>query len=176
MMKKIVTVVAMLIVAVLAYAATKPDTFRVERSANIAASSEKIFPHINDLKSWGAWSPWEKMDPAMKKTPGGAPSGKGAVYEWDGNDQVGKGRMEIMESSPPSKITIKLDFMKPFEAHNMAEFALERKGDSTHVTWAMFGPQPYMAKVMSIFIDCDRMVGKQFEEGLANLKAITEKA
>lgn len=176
MLKKISIAVAVLLVSLLAYAATKPDTFRVERSTNIIASPEKIFPHINDLKSWGAWSPWEKMDPAMKKTPGGAPSGKGAAYEWDGNTQVGKGRMEITESSPPSKITIKLDFMKPFEAHNTAEFGLERKGDSTHVTWAMFGPQPYMAKIMSLFMDCDKMVGRQFEEGLANLKTIAEKA
>ncbi len=165
----------MLIAALLAYAATKPDAFRVERSTDIVASPEKIFPHINDLKSWGGWSPWEKMDPAMKKTPGGAPSGKGAVLEWDGNKDVGTGRMEILESVPSSKVLIKLDFLKPFEAHNQAEFTLTPRAGSTQVTWAMYGPQPYMMKVMGLFCGMDKMVGGQFEKGLADLRALTEK-
>jgi len=175
MFKTIALVLVVLIVALLAYAATKPDTFRVQRSASMNAPPEKIFPLINDLRSWGAWSPWEKMDPAMKRTHSGAGSGKGAVYEWEGNHEVGKGRMEITDTSSPSAVVIKLDFLKPFEAHNTAEFTLERKGDSTNVTWAMYGPTPYMAKVIHLFFSMDSMVGKQFETGLANLKALAEK-
>ena len=175
MFKIIALVFVVLIVALLVFAATKPDTFHVQRSASIKAPPEKIFPLINDLHSWGAWSPWEKMDPAMKRNFSGAANGKGAVYEWDGDKTVGKGRMEIAESSPPSKVAIKLDFIKPFEAHNIAEFTLEAKGDSTNVTWAMHGPTPYMAKVIHIFFSMDSMVGKDFETGLANLKTIAEK-
>jgi uncharacterized protein YndB with AHSA1/START domain len=175
MIKTILIVVVVLIVALLVFAATKPDTFRVQRSASINAPPETIFSHINDLKSWSTWSPWEKMDPAMKRTYSGAASGKGAVYEWEGNNQVGKGRMEIAETSPPSKVSIKLDFFKPFEAHNMAEFTLESKAGSTNVTWAMYGPSPYMAKIIHVFVSMDSMVGKQFEAGLANLKAVAEK-
>jgi uncharacterized protein YndB with AHSA1/START domain len=169
--------IAMVLVmtVLLIYAATKPDTFRVQRSIGINAPPERIFQHINDLTKWGAWSPWEKMDPAMKKTAGGAPQGKGAWYEWDGNNQVGRGRMEILESIPPSKILIQLDFLKPFEAHNRAEFTLATQGGSTTVTWAMYGPQPYMAKVMGLFLNCEKMVGPQFETGLANLKMLAEK-
>jgi uncharacterized protein YndB with AHSA1/START domain len=167
--------VAVLIVALLAYAATKPDTFRIERTTHINAPPERIFAHINDLTKWIAWSPWEKMDPAMKITAGGAPLGKGALYEWDGNHQVGKGRMEILESIPPSKVLIKLDFLKPFEAHNQAEFTLAAQEGSTTVTWAMYGPQPYLAKVMGLLFNCEKMVGPQFETGLANLKMLAEK-
>jgi len=175
-MFKIIAIVAVvLIVALLVFATTKPDTFRVQRSASIKAPPEKIFPLINDLHSWGAWSPWEKMDPAMKRNFSGAANGKGAVYEWEGNHNVGKGRMEITETSPPSHVVIKLDFIKPFEAHNIAEFMMGSKDDSTNVTWAMHGPTPYMAKVIHIFFSMDSMVGKDFETGLANLKAIAEK-
>src|SRR6185436_10207445 len=127
-----------------------------------------------DFNRWGAWSPYEKKDPAMKRTFSGAPAGQGAVYEWEGDQNVGKGRMEIVESVQPSKIAIKLDFFKPFEAHNIAEFTLEAQGGSTNVTWAMHGPSPYLAKVMHVFFDMERMVGKDFETGLANLKTISE--
>src|SRR6185503_19092853 len=150
-------VVAVLIVAILIYAATKPDTFRVQRSASINAPPEKIFTLINDLHSHAAWSPWEKKDPAMKKTHSGAASGKGAVYEWDGNKEIGKGRMEIAESIRPSKVVMSMHFIKPFEAHNTAELTLQPSGDSTHVTWAIYGPQPFLAKVMQIFFNMDRM-------------------
>jgi len=174
MFKIIALVVVVLVVALLLFAATKPDTFRVQREASIKAPPEKIFAQINDLHRWGSWSPWEKLDPAIRRTYGGAVQGKGAVYEWDGNLNVGKGRMEITDTSPPSKVVIKLDFVKPFEAHNIAEFTLEGKGDSTNVTWAMHGPNPYIAKVIHIFFSMDSMVGKQFETGLANLKTIAE--
>jgi uncharacterized protein YndB with AHSA1/START domain len=175
MLKTIVIVIVVLIVAVLIYAATRPDTFRVQRTTSIKAPPEKIFPLINDFHNFGAWSPYEKKDPNMKRTLSGATHGKGAVYDWEGDYNVGKGRMEITETSPPSRVTIKLDFVKPFETHNIVEFTLEPQGDSTSVTWAMHGPSPYVAKVMHVFFDMDSMVGKDFETGLANLKAIAEK-
>ena len=135
MLKTITIIVVVLIAALLVYAATRPDTFRVQRATNIKAPPEKIFALINDLHSWGSWSPYEVKDPAMKRTYSGAANGEGAVYEWEGDKNVGKGRMEIAETSPPSKVMIKLDFIKPFETHNIAEFTMEPKGDSTNVTW-----------------------------------------
>ncbi len=167
-------VIAVAVAAILIYAATKPDTFRVQRTASIKAPAGKIFPLIDEFGNWGAWSPYETRDPAMKRTRSGPPSGKGAIYAWDGNKNVGQGRMEVLESSPPSRVLIKLDFMRPFEAHNTAEFTLQPRGDATDVTWAMYGPLPYMAKVMHTFINIDRMVGKDFETGLANMKARVE--
>ncbi|HKA08759.1 MAG TPA: SRPBCC family protein [Gemmataceae bacterium] len=164
-----------LIAAVLIIAATKPDTFRIERSASIKAPPERIFALINDFHNWGAWSPWEKLDPNLKRTFSGEPSGTGAIYEWEGNKKVGQGRMEIKESSPSRKITIQLDFIKPFQANNTAEFTFEPSGDSTNVNWAMLGGQPFMFKVMKVFMNMDKLVGKDFETGLANLKAQTEK-
>lgn len=171
----VVVLLVVLIAAVLIFAASKPDIFRVQRLASIKAPPGKIFALINDFRSWPAWSPYEKKDPAMKKTYSGAASGKGAVYEWEGDKNVGKGRIEIADASPPSKVTLKLDMIKPFAAHNIVEFTLEPIGDSTNVTWAMNGHTPYIAKVMHVFVDMDRMVGKDFEAGLANLKAVAEK-
>ena len=138
MLKKIVIVVVVMIATLLAYAATKPDTFHVQRAMSMKAPPEKVFPLINDLHSHGSWSPWEKMDPAMKKTLSGAPNGKGAVYEWQGNSQVGAGRIEITDSVPSSKVTMKLDMFTPFEAHNVVEFTLDTAYDSTrgHVGYA----------------------------------------
>jgi hypothetical protein len=173
-----IIVVGLLVVAVAAvliFAATRPDAFRIQRSAIIKARPEKVSALINDFHNWGSWSPWEKMDPTMTRTHSGAANGKGAIYEWEGNKKVGKGRMEIAEASPPSKVSIKLDFLKPFEAHNTAEFTLDGQGDSTNVTWAKLGSQPFMIKVMSVFLSMDKMVGKDFETGLANMKSIAEK-
>ena len=175
MLKFILIVVIVLIVAVLIFAATKPDSFQVQRTAIIKAPPEKIFPLIDDFQKWGSWSPYENKDPAMKRTRSGSVNGKGAVYEWDGDKNVGKGRMEITQSSPTSKIVIQLDFFKPFEAHNLAEFTLEPQGDATKVTWAMHGPAPFISKVMQVFMNFDNMIGKDFEAGLANLKAVAEK-
>jgi uncharacterized protein YndB with AHSA1/START domain len=175
MLKTIAIVVVVLIAAVLGYSATKPDTFRVQRSASIYAPPEKIFALLNDFRRWDAWSPWEKKDPAMKRTFGTATSGKGAVYAWEGNKEVGQGRMEIAESVPPSRVAIKLDFLKPFEIHNLVEFTLQSKGEATNITWAMQGDTPYFAKIIHVFLDTDKMVGKDFETGLANLKTVTEK-
>ncbi len=175
MLKTILIIVVVAVAGLLGYAATKPDTFRIERSISLKAPPEKVFAQINDFKAWSAWSPWEKKDPAMKRTQSSNASGKGAIYQWDGNSDVGAGRMEITDTAPPSRITIKLDFLQPFEAHHTAEFTLQAKGDTTSVTWAMFGPQRFLAKVIGVFVSIDNMVGKDFEVGLANLKAIAEK-
>jgi uncharacterized protein YndB with AHSA1/START domain len=175
MVKKIALVVVVVIAAVLLYAAARPGNFRVERAAKVNAPPEKIFVLLNDFHQWGSWSPWEKMDPAMKRTHSGEPSGKGAVYEWEGNSKVGKGRMEIIEAAPSSKVVVKLDFLAPFEAHNTAEFTLQPDGGATNVTWAMYGPSSYVTKLITIFVSMDSMVGKDFEAGLAELKTIAEK-
>ena len=171
-------VVAALVVGigvVLAIAATKPDTFRIQRSAAIKAPPEKIFPLINDFRQWGAWSPYEHKDPAMKRTYSASTSGRGAVYEWDGDKNVGAGRITITDTSPPSKVFIDLDMLKPFAASNKVEFTLVPNGNGTNVTWEMQGGVPYFAKIVHMFIDMDRMVGNDFEAGLANLKANAEK-
>ena len=166
---------AIAIAAVLILAATKPDRFSVQRAITVKAPPETIFPLIDDFHQWGSWSPYEHKDPAMKRSFSGAESGKGAVYAWDGNKNVGSGRMEILDASAPSKIRIKLDFFAPFEGHNTAEFTMLPQGDATSLTWLMHGPAPFMAKIMDVFMNIDRMVGKDFEIGLANLKRLTEK-
>ena len=174
MLKYIGIAMAVVVGGVLVYAATRPDSFRVQRSATIKAPPEKIFAHINDFQRWSAWSPYEKKDPTMKRTLSGAPNGKGAVYEWDGNKEIGQGRMEITESAAPSQVTLKLDFSRPFEAHNIVDFTLEPRGEATQVTWAIHGPSPFISKVMGIVFDVDTMVGKDFEAGLAALKTVSE--
>jgi uncharacterized protein YndB with AHSA1/START domain len=174
MFKIIIIAITLLIAAVLIYAATQPDMFRVERSLSIKASPEGIFPYINDLHQHALWSPWEKKDPAMKRAHSGAPSGVGAVYEWEGNREIGQGRMEIVESSPPSGVVMTMHFIKPFEARNTVEFTLNPTGDSTLVTWAIHGPRPYMAKVVHLVIDVNKMIGKEFESGLSSLKMLAE--
>ena len=174
MIKKIALVVPVLVVAVLAYAATKPDTLHVQRNAGVKAPPEEIFPLINDFHRWTSWSPYEKRDPGMKRTYSGPAQGKGAVYEWEGNSEVGQGRMEITDTSDPSRVTIKLDFIKPIEGHNVAEFALVPQGGTTNVTWSMDGPSPFIGKLIGVFVNMDTMIGRDFETGLANLKTIAE--
>ena len=171
----VAVVLAIAIAVVLILAATKPDTFSVQRAAIVSAPPEKIFPLIHDFRQWGAWSPYEHTDPAMKRTYSGAVRGSGAVYAWEGDKNVGSGCMEILETAAPSKIVIKLDFYSPFEAHNTAEFTMLPQGDATNVSWRMHGPAPFMARIMHVFINIDKMVGKDFEAGLANLKRLTEK-
>jgi hypothetical protein len=163
-----------LLAVVLGYAATRPDTFRVQRTTSVQAPPEKIYPLIDDFNKWSKWSPYEKLDPSMKRTLSGTERGKGAVYQWAGNKKAGEGRMEITDTVPSSKVLIKLDFLKPFEGHNTAEFTLDPANGSTKVTWAMYGPVPYMMRVMSMFFSMDQLVGKDFELGLANMKAIAE--
>jgi carbon monoxide dehydrogenase subunit G len=176
---KIIAIIAIILLAaiavVLVWASTQPDDFRTQRSASIKAPPEKIFALINDLQTWRNWSPYETKDPAMKRSFSGPQSGKGAVYEWDGNNNVGKGRMEITDTAPPSKVVIKLDFIKPFEGHNTAEFGIVPSGDNTNVSWAIYGPRPFVAKVMGLFLDMDKMIGTDFEVGLAKLKAMAER-
>lgn len=171
----IAIVLAIAIAIVLILAATKPDTLRVQRATTVKASPDRIFPLINDFHQWVSWSPYEHKDPAMKRSFSGAESGKGAVYGWEGNKNVGSGRMEILETSAPSKVVIKLDFFTPFEGHNTAEFTMLPQGDVTNVTWLMHGPSAFMSRVMQVFINLDNMIGKDFEAGLANLKRLTEK-
>ena len=171
----IAIVLAVAIAIVLILAAIKPNTFSVRRATTVKVPPEKIFPLINDFHQWVTWSPYENKDPAMKRSYSGAESGKGAVYGWEGNKNVGSGRMEILDTSVPTKIVIKLDFFKPFEGHNTAEFTMLPQGDATKLTWLMHGPSPFIGKIMHVFINMDRMIGKDFEVGLANLKKITEK-
>jgi hypothetical protein len=171
----IAIVLAVAIAVVLILAATKPDSFSVERATSVTAPPEKIFPLIDDFHQWGSWSPYENKDPGMKRSFSGVASGKGAVYGWDGNSNVGSGRMEILDSSAPAKIVIKLDFFKPFEAHNSAEFTILPQGDATRVNWRMHGPASFISKLMQVFMNLDHMIGKDFEIGLANLKRLAEK-
>ncbi|MBL8670436.1 MAG: SRPBCC family protein, partial [Alphaproteobacteria bacterium] len=149
--------------------------FRVERTATVKAPPEKVFALIADFRAWTRWSPWEGLDPALKRTHSGAASGKGAVYAWEGNSQVGQGRMEIVEATAPAKVAIDLQFIKPYAARNVVEFSLQPKGGETAVTWAMHGPNQFIGKVMSVFMSMDRMIGKNFEDGLAALKSAAEK-
>src|SRR5258707_14761768 len=170
----IAVVLVIAIAIILIVAATKPNTFSIQRATIVKAPPERIFALINDFHQWGTWSPYENKDPAMQRTYGGSASGKGAIYAWDGNNNVGSGRMEILDTSAPSKIVIKLDFFKPFEGHNTAEFTMLPQGDATSVNWVMHGPAPFMSKVMQVFMNIDKMIGKDFEVGLANLKRLTE--
>ena len=175
MIKTALIVAAVLVLGVLAFATTKPDTFTVQRSATIKAPPEKIHAVLNDFKRWPEWSPWEKLDPSMKRTLGGAASGQGATYAWEGNSKVGAGRMEILQTVPAAKVSMKLDFVRPFEGHNTADFTLAPKAGGTEVTWAMAGPTPFISKLMQVFVNMDTMIGTDFEEGLANLKTLAEK-
>ena len=171
----IVAIIILAIIIALIYAATRPNTFRIERSINIKASPEKIFPLIINFHHMKSWSAWEEVDPNMKRSYSGAESGKGATYAWDGNKDIGQGSMEILESIPSSKVLIKIDFYKPFEAHNTVEFTLVLNGETTAVSHAMYGPSPFISKLMSLVFNMDKMVGAKFDEGLAKLKAIAEK-
>ena len=175
MLTTILIVVAIVIAAILAYAATKPGTFSVQRSARIKAPPDKLYAIVNDFHRWTDWSPWEKLDPLMTRTHSGAASGTGAVYEWRGNGKVGAGRMEIRQTVPASSVVIQLDFIKPFEGHNTTEFTFMPQGDATEVSWSMRGPTPFVSKLMQVFVNLDTMIGKDFEAGLANLKALAEK-
>jgi K+-transporting ATPase KdpF subunit len=171
----IAIVLATGIAAVLVFALTRPDTFRVERSLALKAPADAIYPLVADFHFWPSWSPYEERDPAMKRTFGGTAKGRGATYAWNGNNNVGAGQMEILEANASSKLRIKLDFERPFEGHNTAEFTFVPQGDVTLVTWAMYGPAPFMSKLMQVFINMDNMIGKDFETGLAGLKKLAEK-
>jgi len=177
-MLKFLTIVAIVLALVagglFAYAASQPETFHIARSTSIKAPPEKIFPLINDMKSFGIWSPYEKKDPDMKRSFSGPAAGKAATYAWAGDHTIGKGEIEITDSSAPSKVTFNLRMIEPMAASNIVNFTLEPTGDATKVTWAMDGRSPLIGRVMCLFFDMDKMVGGDFETGLANLKALAE--
>jgi Polyketide cyclase / dehydrase and lipid transport len=172
----ILSAIVLAIAGVLAYAASRPDTFRVQRSASIEATAERLYPLINDMRQFNTWNPYNLKDPNVKGTYRGPASGPGAGYDFQGNKDVGKGSIQIVESSPPQTVTMKLDMIEPFEGHNTVEFTLAPNGATTDVTWAMHGPSPFMAKLVGVFMNMDRMIGRDFEAGLANLRAKAEKA
>jgi len=166
---------AALVGLLLVAAAYKPPSFRVQRSIRISTAATRIFPHLADFRHWRAWSPWEELDPALERAYGGAESGKSATYAWDGNKKAGAGSMEIIEALDPRRITIDLRFTRPFPAHNTTEFTLNEDGDATEVTWAMHGPQPYLMRLMTFFYGMDKLIGPDFEKGLAKLKTEAER-
>lgn len=174
MLKTLLLIVAAAVAALLIYATTKPDTFRLSRSATIAAPPDKVFALINDLRLFNTWNPFAKMEPTVAITYEAKSAGVGGAYGWKG-DKTGEGRMQITESVPAQRVSAKLDFVKPFEAHNVVDFTVQPQGSGSTATWAMHGPMPYLNRVMTIFFDMDKTVGKDFESGLANLKALAEK-
>jgi hypothetical protein len=176
MLKKILLGVLAVIVLLVLVVATRPSEFRIQRSATMGAPPPVVFALVNDFHAWPTWSPWERLDPAMKRTHSGAPSGTGAAYAWQGNDDVGEGRMTIEKSEPPSVVGIKLEFLKPFAATNTTTFTFAPEGPGTKVTWAMEGNNNFAAKAASLFMDMDKLVGADFERGLAAMKAASEKA
>jgi uncharacterized protein YndB with AHSA1/START domain len=155
-------------------AATRPDQYEILRVATINAPPERVFPLLVDFRQWPRWSPFEALDPAMRRTYSGPPSGVGAIYDWEGNRQAGRGRMEIVEATPPKSVAVKVDFAKPFVAHNLNKFTLGADHNTTKVTWGMHGTRPFVLKVMMIFVSPDKLLGSHFERGLANLKAASE--
>jgi len=176
MVRKILIGVAAVIVLFVLVVITRPSTFHVERSIVIHAPPENAFAQVNDFHAWAAWSPWEKLDPQMKRTFEGAPSGTGAIYSWVGNDDVGEGRMTIQKSERPSLVSIKLEFIKPWAATNITTFNIARAAEGAKLTWAMDGENNFVAKAMCLFMDMDKMVGGDFERGLAALKTAAESA
>ena len=176
MLIKVLIGLAAIVIVFVAIVAMQPSDFRVARTAVIAAPAPAVFAQVNDYRNWKAWSPYEKLDPAMKKTYEGAASGTGAIYTWAGNSQAGEGRATITESRPSELIRIKLEFLKPFAATNTAEFTFKPDGDRTAVTWSLTGTRNFMFKAVGLFMNMDKMVGGQFEEGLAQLKSVAEAA
>jgi carbon monoxide dehydrogenase subunit G len=176
MFKKILIAGSLLVFALLIVVALRPAEFLITRSASISAPPAAVFAQINDLHKWEAWSPWAKIDPTMKQTYEGASAGTGAIYSWAGNKEVGEGRMTITESRPDEVVRIKLEFIKPFAAVNTTEFHLKPEGKQTSLTWSMSGTNNFMAKAFGLFMNMDKMVGGDFEKGLAQLKSAAEKA
>jgi hypothetical protein len=174
MLKWILAAVAAVVVIFLAVVALQPSDFRIERSATMAAPAPAVFAQVNDLRSWQAWSPWEKIDPQLKRTYEGPQAGTGAAYAWAGNKDVGEGRMTITESRPGERILINLEFFKPFAATNTAEFSFKPAGDATAVTWSMTGKNNFLSKAICLFVNMDRMVGGMFEQGLQQMKSVVE--
>jgi ribosome-associated toxin RatA of RatAB toxin-antitoxin module len=165
---------AAIIVILVVVVAMQPSEFRITRSAAISAPAADLFAQVNDFHNWQAWSPWAKLDPVMKQTYEGAPAGTGAIYSWIGNKQVGEGRMTLMDSRPNERIQIKLEFLRPFKATNSAEFTFKPEGNQTNVTWSMAGKKNFLFKAFGLFMRMDKMVGGEFEKGLASMKSEVE--
>jgi len=176
MLMPILVGLAVIVVLFLIIVATRPSDFRVSRSAAIAAPPEKVFPHVNELRNWEAWNPWGRLDPNCKMTYDGPPAGVGASYAWAGNNQVGEGRNTITESKPNELVRFRLEFAKPMKATNTAEFTFRPDGDQTVVTWTMTGKNNFAGKAFGLIVNCDKMIGGQFEKGLAELKSLAEAA
>ena len=176
MLEIILIAAAVVVIAFVAIVAMQPSEFRVTRSAAMAARAPEVFAQVNDLRKWDAWSPWAKLDPAAKATFEGPPAGTGAAFAWAGNNKIGEGRMTITDSSPNKLVRFRLEFVKPFKATNTAEFTFSPEGGRTVVTWSMSGTNNFMAKAVGLFINCEKMVGGQFEQGLANMKGVVESA
>jgi hypothetical protein len=176
MLVPILLTLAALIVVFVVIVALRPSHFRVARTATFSAGAPAVFAQVNDFHKWEAWSPWEKIDPKMKKTYEGAPAGTGAIYSWDGNSEVGSGRMTLTESRPNERIGIKLEFFRPFKGTNAAEFTFKEEAGQTVVTWSMTGKLNFIVKAMGLFMSMDKMVGGQFEKGLATMKSLVEAA
>jgi hypothetical protein len=172
----ILLVIAAVIVLLVAVVATRPSDFRVTRSTAISAPPAVVFAQVNDFRNWDGWSPWARMDPEMKATYAGPAAGTRAVYSWVGNNKVGEGRMTIMESHPSDLVRIKLEFIKPFAATNTAEFTFQPQGNQTTVTWNMTGKKNFMTKAMGLVMNMDKMIGGQFDQGLAQMKSVAETA
>jgi hypothetical protein len=172
-MKGLVALAAVVVVF-LVVVATRPGEFRIARSTRIAAPASAVFAQVNDFHNWQAWNPWGKIDPGMKQAYAGAPAGTGAVYTWQGNHEVGEGRMTIVESRPGELVRVALEFHKPFRATNTAEFTFVPRGEETVVTWSMAGQNNFVAKTVHMFVDMDRMIGGNFEKGLADMKSAVE--
>lgn len=176
MLKRVLLSFLLAIVALVLVVAFQPADFQVSRSSIIAAPAAEIFPHVNDFRRWESWSPWAKLDPAMKVTYEGAATGEGAIYTWSGNSEVGQGKMTLLKSVPAQSIRIQLDFIKPMRAENITEFAFAPDGQGTRVTWTMSGRNNFVAKAFHMVMDVGRMVGADFEKGLASLKTTVESA
>ena len=176
MLKWSLIAVAVVVVGFVIAVAMQPSDFKVERSATVRAPAPEAFAQVNDFQNWRKWSPWEKVDPALKRQYEGPKAGTGAVYAWQGNKEVGEGRMTIVESRPGDLVRIKLEFFKPFAATNTAEFRFKPEGDGTAVTWTMTGQNNFLAKAMCMFVNMDRMVGGMFEQGLAQMKTVVERS
>jgi len=176
MIKKILLGLVVIVVILVVVIALQSSTYHVERTATINAPPAVVFAQVNDFHKWNAWSPWAKLDPAMKQTFEGAPAGNGAVYTWSGNKEVGEGRMLITESHPSDLVKIKLDFLRPFAASSNTVFSFRPEGNETKVTWAMDGDKNFIAKAFHLFMNIDKMVGGDFEKGLAQMKSVAESA
>jgi hypothetical protein len=174
MVIKVLIALVVIAVVFVIVVSTRPPAFRYTRSTSISAPASVVFAQVNDLHKWEAWSPWAKMDPNAKSTFAGPSAGTGAAMSWAGNRNVGEGRMTITESRPSEFIRFRLDFLKPFAATNTGEFTFQPQGSQTLVTWSMFGPNSFMGKAVNLFINCEKMVGGQFEKGLADLKSVSE--